>query len=277
MTSDKPRAGVLRQNTEHFIREKLPLIDPMYQLARVFIDNRVRPSHDVLILLLHEFRHLLATQGEPQVMTARLDYWQREWASLRDGSPRHPLCTPLDTLDVPELEPVIMTVCRLAFEPACETSEQFSDLLLAVACCFARLESVIDPIPHPEFTDQATQHWYRIFLSWLIHDLPRMSQHQRTPLPLDLVARHVINPYELDAAPESVINAWNDLRSGFEPASTAACYSGLYAGLLDEQFRLYSKSRPERLYRQALMPGAVRRLQLSWRLARQIRKSRFQL
>lgn len=264
------------QNSAHFIQEKLTSLDTFYQLARVFIEPEMRTQHDAMMLLQHEFRLLLSAQNEPQVLMARLDYWQREWRSTAEGNASHPLSRALQSCELPDIASMVQALCRLAFEPAQETSHEFSAVLTDMAHFFASIEQAIEQT-HGRANDVApTQNWYRIVLSGLIHDLPAMSRHQRTPLPLDLIARYQLNAYDLESKPEGVVHAWSDLRDILEHDAHDAAYSRVYEGMLDERFRKLSARCPEMLYQSNSIPGAIARLRIAWRLARRIRKARIQ-
>lgn len=263
-----------RADTSHYyLDEQRRQLPRAWQLCRVFVDASWRERFDALMLLNLECRHLLRDIAEPAVLSVRLDFWQREWASAQDQDPHHPITVCLGQAQLPDIAPALEGLYQFITAAAPETHSDYRQRLRPLASFLAELEAAIDPLER-SVTDSEVQLWDTVLSAQMVLDLPQLCARQRSVLPLDLLARHELNPYAAQTQTDRVVALWQSLMASDLPPQTDA-YGGLLAAA---SRRLLNRSleRPQTLYDPSGSAGRFSDLWAIWRQARAIRRARAQ-
>ncbi len=269
--SEQDKHSQVIDSSHSFVAEELPNLPRAWQLCRVFVDPSWRHRFDALMLFNLECRHLLRDIAEPAVLSARLNFWQREWASANAQNPHHPITVTLGSDRLPDIEPALEGLYQFMVAAAPESTAAFNQRLSGLAKFLAELEAAIDPIERT-VTDNEIHIWERVLTAQLIMDLPALCARQRSVLPLDLLARHELNPYAATDQADRVVAVWQSLNRPEQSVATAA-FGGLLAAASQRELDRAVR-RPETLYDRSGATGGFSDLWSIWRQARAIKRQR---
>ena len=166
---------------------------PENRLVAIFLDPAARRRASAFGTLIHELSRAAFHVHEPQVVAAKLGWWQQELTDAAFGNSRHPITQELFADDVaretdPGLWPALAEGAIAQIErPGAGTLaaliEQLDPFYSAVAAAESAL--LLDGAGSPEANAAL---W---IFSHLLHELPLLGTAAgRLPVPLGLLARH---------------------------------------------------------------------------------------
>jgi phytoene synthase len=164
-------------------------------VAWLFLRPDERTCFGALAALEHEWLKVVREAREPQVAAARLGWWREEMQRAPEGQPRHPLTQGLFGSPRAKAVPAAYwtapveaaTVLLMAPPPADLAAQCKAATPLAEA--LARMETRVwfgsDPTPPRAARIVALAH-----LAANLRGLESMAERGRSPLPMNLLARH---------------------------------------------------------------------------------------
>lgn len=169
--------------------------DPQRTYAWLFLDRSERVRYGACAALVHEWQKTLRAVREPQVAMAKLGWWREELQRAAEGAPRHPLTQSL-----------FADVRARAVPLSCWTAVVDAALLLvdaAPSADFAAQRRSLAPLAAAT-AELETRLWFGpsadvaraaavASIANLVSDLralPEEVERGRSPLPMNLLARH---------------------------------------------------------------------------------------
>ncbi|MHB1058310.1 MAG: isoprenoid biosynthesis enzyme family protein [Rhodanobacter sp.] len=211
--------------------DKWLAVQPQQRIALAFVDGRRYPGHVALAALEQEWLGAAYGIREPQVATAKLNWWAEELAGAAASGGRHPLTQVLFDDERAHaiagelwLAPVLAAMAQLEQGTAADFPAQFAAAM---------------PL-HGALAALETAWWYgaeasaeraaRVaVLNHLLHALLRLEQdaeRDRLPLPMARLARHGLSRAQLrtaSAARQQAVKAQlDDLLAGWKDAAVLA-------------------------------------------------------
>jgi 15-cis-phytoene synthase len=211
--------------------DKWLAVQPQQRVALVFVDGRRYPGHVALAALEQELLGTAYGIREPQVATAKLNWWAEELAGAPASGGRHPLTQVLF-----DDERAHAITSNLWLAPVLAAMAQLEQ---GTAADFAAQVEAAMPL-HGALAALETAWWYgadaspvrasRVaVLNHLLYALLRLQQdadRDRLPLPMARLARHGLSRAQLrshGAARQQAIKAQlDDLLAGWSESATLA-------------------------------------------------------
>lgn len=169
--------------------------DPQRAYAWLFLRPAERIRYGACAALVHEWRKILREVREPQVAVAKLGWWREELQRTVDGEPRHPLTQALfadpQVREVPLScwTAVVDAALLLVAESPCADFDAQRRAIAPLSAAVADLETRLWFAPSADPARAAAV----IALANLVADLralPGEVERGRSPLPMNLLARH---------------------------------------------------------------------------------------
>lgn len=171
--------------------------DPQRTYAWLFLDRSERIRYGACAALVHEWRKTLREVREPQVAMAKLGWWREELQRAAGGGARHPLTQSLFADAGLRAVPlscwtavVDAALLRVGAAPSADFASQ-RHAIAPLASAIAELETRLWFAPWAEVARAAAV----TALASLVADLrvlPGEVERGRSPLPMNLLARHGI-------------------------------------------------------------------------------------
>lgn len=168
---------------------------PGRAVAWLFLRPDERACFGALAALEHEWLKVVREAREPQVAAARLGWWREEMQRAPQGQARHPLTQGLFAAPrataVPPVRwtaPLEAAVALLATPPPADFAAQ-RKIVAPFADAIAELETCLwfgDAVTSPRAAKVALLN----HLAANLRALEPMVEHGRSPLPMNLLARH---------------------------------------------------------------------------------------
>lgn len=169
--------------------------NPQRTIAWLFLRSGERACFGALAALEHEWLKVLREAREPQVAAARLGWWREEMQRAPQGQARHPLTQGLFAMPranaVPATcwtAPVEAAMALLAASSPADFAAQGA-AVMPLADALAELETRVwfgDVVASP----RAAKVVLLAHLVANLRGLESMAERGRTPLPMNLLARH---------------------------------------------------------------------------------------
>lgn len=169
--------------------------NPQRALAWLFLRHDERICYGALAALVHEWRKTMRDVREVQVAAAKLGWWREEMRRGTQGQPQHPLTQALfadpRANAVPSMywiAPVDAAMQLLAQMPSADFATQCD-----VAAPFAKMVAALETrVWFGEGVESARASRVALFAQFITDTraLPAEVEHGRSPLPMNLLARH---------------------------------------------------------------------------------------
>ena len=168
---------------------------PEHTLAWLFLRSDERKCFGALAALEHEWLKVVREAREPQVAAARLGWWREEMQRASEGQARHPLTQGLFataranaipvgywTAPVEAAMGLLMTPPPADFAAQCKAAAPLADAI-------AELETWVW-FGNGSTSPRAAKVTLLAHLVSNLRALESMAEHGRSPLPMNLLARH---------------------------------------------------------------------------------------
>lgn len=169
--------------------------DPQRAYAWLFLRPAERVRYGGCAALVHEWRKILREVREPQVAVAKLGWWREELQCAADGEPRHPLTQALFTdprvreLPLSRWTAVVDAALLLVAASPCADFDAQRRAIAPLSAAVAELETRLWFGASADVARAAAV----TALANLVNDLralPGEVERGRSPLPMNLLARH---------------------------------------------------------------------------------------
>ncbi|MEO7149942.1 MAG: squalene/phytoene synthase family protein [Rhodanobacteraceae bacterium] len=232
---------------EHWLRD-WRAAHPQLETAWLFLHEDERARLGAFAALVSEWLEAVYAIREPQVAVAKLQWWGEELHLAQEGRARHPLtqalfldqrirALPTDWWD----EVIDAALARLDAPPASDFAAQLAQAR-PLQAALARIETAVwfDIRADPTRAQRVA------ILQHLVDALRHLLQelaHNRSPLPMNLLARHGLTQAALGEDSEARRAALRDqatvLRQALDEAAKMACPLSLFR---DMQLRLDARA-----------------------------------
>lgn len=170
---------------------------PRRMVAWLFLKPDERTCFGALAALEHEWLKVLCEAREPQVAAARLGWWREEMQRAPQGQARHPLTQGLFAMPRANAVPATCWTTPVEAAMALLTAASPADFaaqctaFIPLADALAELEACVwfgDAVASPRAAKVALL----AHLAAHLRGLESMAERGRTPLPMNLLARHAL-------------------------------------------------------------------------------------